>query len=252
MARVRFIEIDKLKIAYQIEGTGQPVILLHGWGAEGNTFRQVIEKLSDSYQVYVLDLPGFGLSEIPPDAWDATDYAEMLYEFCDKLNIGKAHLLGHSYGGRISIVIAAEQPDMVDKLILVDSAGIIPKRTLKYYIKICVAKTGRLMRNCCSFGNRFADSIINRVASTDYQNAGPMRQTLVKSVNQNLRPLLQKIQAPTLLIWGENDTDTPISFGKIMEDEIPEAQLIILKDAGHYSFLDQRDLFCQEVFKFLT
>ncbi len=252
MGKVKFIEINNLKIAYQVDGKGTPVILLHGWGAEANTFRYLYDRLLATHQIYALDLPGFGLSETPPNAWDASDYAKLLTIFIDKLNIDKAHLIGHSYGGRISIVLAAEEPEKVDKLILVDSAGIIPPRTIKYYFRIGVAKMGRLIRYCGPPGKQLADSIANRVGSKDYQEAGAMRATLVKSVNQNLRPLLPKIQAPTLLIWGEKDTDTPVSFGKIMQDEIPNAELIILKDAGHFSFLDQPEQFYQTVEPFLA
>ncbi len=247
-----FTEIDNLKIAYQVEGTGTPVVLLHGWGGEANSFRPVFDWLSRFYQVYALDLPGFGLSEIPPTAWDASDYAKFLSAFFHKLNINKAHLIGHSYGGRISIVMAAEEPEKIDKLILVDSAGIIPPRTTKYYIRISLAKIGRLMRYCGTLGNRLANNITQKVGSKDYREAGPMRATMVKSVNQNLRPLLPKIQASTLLIWGENDTDTPVSFGRIMEKEIPDAGLVILKDAGHFSYLDQLPQFCEIVENFLA
>ncbi len=252
MGRVKFIEIEKLKIAYQVEGKGTPVILLHGWGAEANTFSYVFDRFSDTHQIYALDLPGFGLSEIPPDAWDASDYARIISIFFEKLNIDKAHLIGHSYGGRISIVLAAEQPEKVDKLILVDSAGIILPRPMTYHFKISLAKIGRLIRKCGTLGKRLADNIANRVGSSDYKKAGPMRATMVKSVNQNLRPLLPKIQATTLLIWGENDIDTPISYGKIMQDEIPNAELVILKGAGHFSFLDKPKEFCQSVETFLA
>ncbi|MCE2401430.1 alpha/beta hydrolase [Candidatus Poribacteria bacterium] len=247
-----FTEIDNLKIAYQVEGTGTPVVLLHGWGGEANSFRPVFDKLSRSHQVYALDLPGFGLSEIPPTAWDASDYAKFVSAFFYERNINKAHLIGHSYGGRISIVMAAEEPEKVDKLILVDSAGIIPPRTAKYYMRISLAKIGHLMRHCGTLGDRLADGIAQRVGSKDYREAGPMRATMVKSVNQNLRPLLPKIQASTLLIWGENDTDTPISYGRIMEEEIPDAGLVILKDAGHFSYLDQLPQFCEIVGNFLA
>ena len=247
-----FTEIDNLKIAYQVEGTGTPVVLLHGWGGEANSFRPVFDQLSRSHQVYALDLPGFGLSEIPPTAWDASDYAKFVSAFFYERNINKAHLIGHSYGGRISIVMAAEEPEKVDKLILVDSAGIIPPRTAKYYMRISLAKIGHLMRHCGTLGDRLADGIAQRVGSKDYREAGPMRATMVKSVNQNLRPLLPKIQASTLLIWGENDTDTPISYGRIMEEEIPDAGLVILKDAGHFSYLDQLPQFCEIVGNFLA
>lgn len=247
-----FVDIDDLKVAYQVKGTGKSVVLLHGWGGEANSFKPVIDSLSSSYQVFALDLPGFGLSEIPPVAWDATDYATFLSAFFDKLKIRKAHLIGHSYGGRISIVMAAHQPNLVDKLILVDSAGIKPQRTLKYFIRIGIVKCGRVIRHFGSVGNRLANSLSKQLGSKDYREAGPMRSTLVKSVNQDLRPLLPKIQADTLLIWGENDNDTPISSGEIMSEEIPNSELVILKEAGHFSYLDQFPQFCKIVGNFLA
>ncbi len=247
-----FTEVKSIKVAYQVNGSGKPVVLLHGWGGEANSFKPVFDWLSSTYKVYAIDLPGFGLSEIPETAWDATDYARFLSAFFKKLDIESAHLIGHSYGGRISIVMAAVEPDLVDKLILVDSAGLIPPRTLKYHLRVSVAKIGRLIRHCGPIGNRFADVLSKMMGSKDYQEAGPMRATLVKSVNQDLRPLLPKIKASTLLIWGENDIDTPISFGRIMSEEIPNAELVILKDAGHFSYLDQFPQFCNFVGNFLA
>ena len=247
-----FLEIDNLKVAYQVNGTGESVVLLHGWGGEANSFKPVIDWMSKYYKVFALDLPGFGLSEIPSAAWDATDYATLLSSFFEKMKIRKAHLIGHSYGGRISIVMAAHQPHLVDKLILVDSAGIIPPRSLMYYIRIGIAKCGKRIRQCGSVGSRIADALSKQIGSKDYREAGPMQATLVKSVNQDLRPLLPKIQAATLLIWGENDKDTPIASGEIMSREIPNSELVILKDAGHFSYLDQFPQFCKIVGKFLA
>lgn len=247
-----FTEIDNIKVAYQVYGSGKPVVLLHGWGGEANSFKPVFDWLSNSYKVYAIDLPGFGLSEIPLTAWDATDYARCLSGFFRKLDIENAHLIGHSYGGRISIVLAAVEPELVDKLILVDSAGLIPPRTLKYHLRVIVAKIGRLLRLCGNFGNSITTFLFKIVGSKDYQEAGPMRATLVKSVNQDLRALLPEINASTLLIWGENDTDTPISFGRIMSEEIPKSELVILKDAGHFSYLDQFPQFCKVVGNFLA
>ena len=247
-----FTEVKSIKVAYQVNGSGIPVVLLHGWGGEANSFKPVSDWLSNSFKVYAIDLPGFGLSEMPKTAWNATDYARFLSAFFKKLDIKNAHLIGHSYGGRISIVMAAVEPDLVNKLILVDSAGLIPPRTLKYYLRVSAAKIGRLIRHCGPIGNKFADGLSKKMGSKDYQEAGPMRATLVKSVNQDLRPLLPKIQASTLLIWGENDIDTPVSFGKIMSEEITNSELVILKDAGHFSYLDQFPQFCNLVGDFLA
>lgn len=244
-------EINNLKICYQVAGEGDAVVLLHGWGGEAASFKPVFEWLAHSHKVYALDLPGFGKSQLPPKAWDTSDYAQFVTALLEKLCIPKAHFIGHSFGGRIAIILSAEQPEKVDKLILVDSAGIKPRRTAKYYGQIGIAKFGRLLRRCGKYGARLANTMSQRVGSKDYQNAGDMRATLVKVVNQDLRPLLPRIEASTLLIWGEDDKDTPVAFGKIMEKEIPDAGLVVLKQAGHFSYLDRFPQFCRIVTSFL-
>ena len=244
-------EINNLNIAYQVAGEGDVVILLHGWGGEAASFQPVFKWLSQSHKVYVLDLPGFGKSQIPPIPWDSSDYAQLVTVFLEKFDIPKAHLIGHSFGGRISIILSAEHPEKVDKLILVDSAGLKPKRPPKYYLRVGLAKVGKWIRRCGSSGERLANALSARLGSKDYQEAGEMRETLVKVVNQDLRSLLPRISASTLLIWGENDKDTPVWFGKVMEREIPDAGLVILKEAGHFSYLDQFPQFCRIVASFL-
>ena len=244
-------EINNLNVSYQVAGTGDVVLLLHGWGREAATFQPVFEWLAQSHKVYALDLPGFGKSQVPPTAWDSSDYAQFVTAFLEKFGIPKAHLIGHSFGGRISIILSAEHPEKVDKLILVDSAGIKPKRTAKYYLRVGIAKVGKLLRRCGKFGVHLANAMSARVGSKDYQDAGEMRATLVKVVNQDLRSLLPRISASTLLIWGENDKETPVSFGEIMEKEIPDAGLVVLKEAGHFSHLDKFPEFRRIVASFL-
>lgn len=189
---------------------------------------------------------------MPPTAWNTSDYAQFVIAFLEKFRIPKAHFIGHSFGGRISIIVSAKYPEKVDKLILVDSAGIKPRRTLKYHLRVGLAKFGKLLRRCGKYGVLVADAMSTRAGSKDYQNAGEMRGTLVKVVNQDLRSLLPRITASTLLIWGEDDKDTPVSFGQIMEKEIPDAGLVVLKEAGHFSYLDQFPQFCRIVASFLN
>jgi len=244
-------EINNLNISYQVAGDGDVILLLHGWGGEAASFQPVFKWLSQSHKVYALDLPGFGNSQIPPTPWNASDYAQFVTAFLEKFSISKVHLIGHSFGGRIAIILSAEHPEKVDKLILVDSAGLTPKRTTKYYLRVAIAKTGKWIRRCGTPGARLANALSARIGSKDYQDAAEMRATLVKVVNQDLRSLLPRISASTLLIWGEHDKDTPIGFGKVMEREIPDAGLVVLKEAGHFSYLDQFPQFCRIVASFL-
>jgi pimeloyl-ACP methyl ester carboxylesterase len=244
-------EINGLNTSYQVAGEGNIVLLLHGWGGEAASFQPVFEWLAQTHKVYALDLPGFGKSQLPPTAWDTSDYAEFVTAFLEKFCMPKAHLIGHSFGGRISIILSAEHPEKVDKLILVDSAGIKPPRSAKYYFRVGVAKIGKLLRLFGKYGNHLANAVSQRTGSKDYRDAGDMRATLVKVVNQDLRPLLPRIAASTLLVWGENDKDTPVSFGRIMEKEIPDAGLVVLKEAGHFSYLEKFPQFCRIVASFL-
>ena len=246
-----FIKINNLNVAYQSAGEGDAVVLLHGWGGEADSFKPVFQWLSQTHKVYALDLPGFGKSDTPPTAWGTADYAQCVTAFFEELGIRKAHLIGHSFGGRISIILGAEHPEKVAKLILVDSAGIKPRRTAKYYFRVSLAKVGKLLRRWGTYGARVANALSRRVGSSDYQRAGAMRATLVKVVNEDLRPLLARIAAPALLIWGADDKDTPVAYGKIMEKEIPDAGLVVLEQAGHFSYLDKFPQFCRVVASFL-
>lgn len=249
-----FIEINKLRVFYEVGGEGKAVVLLHGWGGQAASFKPVFNYLSRSHQVYALDLPGFGSSDLPPHPWGSDDYALFVSTFFTKLGIDRASLIGHSFGGRIGIALAANFPEKVDKLILVDSAGIRPRRRAKYYLRVSIAKTARFLfspRLFGRYGERAKNAIYAVVGSKDYHEANEMRPTLVKVVNEDLRGLLPKIKAPTLLVWGEKDTATPISHAKIMEKEISDAGLVILPEAGHFSYLDKFPQFCRIVSSFL-
>ena len=250
-----FIEIDGLRVFYEIGGTGETVVLLHGWGGQAESFKPVFDNLINGFKAYALDLPGFGNSDLPPCPWGADDYALFISAFFTKLGIAKANIIAHSFGGRIAIVLAAKQPEKVDKLILVDSAGIKPQRTFKYHVRVSIAKIGKRLfsvRIFGPFGEKVRNAISGLVGSKDYQNAGEMRGTFVKVVNEDLKPLLSKIKASTLLVWGEKDTATPTnSDAKIMEKEIDDAGLVVLQNAGHFSYLDNYPQFCRIVSRFL-
>ena len=127
-----YIDIDGLNINYTDEGNGKSVLLLHGWGGSIQTMMAIGNILKDKFRVISVDLPGFGKSGIPEVPWDSYDYAECIYKFIQKLNLSGLIVFGHSHGGRISIILASKY-EVVRKLILIDSAGIIPKRKAKYY-----------------------------------------------------------------------------------------------------------------------
>lgn len=191
------------------------------------------------------DLPGFGASEEPREAWDVDAYADFFLKLMDALKISEAVLLGHSYGGRVIIKLAAREdlPLKISRIVLVDSAGILPKRTWRQKMKIRRYKmlkkivNLKLIYKICP---ELIDEWKSRQGSEDYRNATPMmRQCMVKAVNEDLTELLPKIRQETLLIWGDMDTATPIADAKLMEERIPDAGLAVIPGTGHFCFLEK-------------
>lgn len=239
--------IEEIELNYICEGQGKDVLVLHGWGANINTILPIVNLLKPHFKVYALDLPGFGESTEPKEVFGSGDYARIVKKFMDKMNIKNIILIGHSFGGKISILLGVHYPEMVDKTVLIDSAGLIPKRGLKYYLKVYGFKKLRFLYKTFFFwleDQKKMEKFYRLFGSTDYKDAeGIMRKILVKVVNEDLKPILKNIQAPTLLIWGDEDTATPLYMGKAMEKEIPDSGLVVIEGAGHYSYLDDYNKF---------
>lgn len=236
------LTIEGLKINYSEGGqpNGEPVIVLHGWGCNLSTVRSIAACLEDGMRVFCLDLPGHGKSSEPEDIWGTKDFAKLIHQFVTRLDINKPSLIGHSFGGRTSISFAANNP--VNKLVLVDSAGLTPKRSLQYYYKVYSYKVLKKIALTIlgeKKGSKFIEKKLLKKGSSDYQAASPkMRAIMSKCINEDLRDILPEIKAPTLLIWGEMDTATPLSDAKLMEKKIPDSGLVSFPNCGHYSFLD--------------
>lgn len=237
-----FTEIDGLRVRHLCEGSGSPVVVMHGWGASIETVASVARALRGIAEVHALDLPGFGESQGPPSPWGVDDYRRFLARFMDEMGVrAPATLIGHSNGGRVAIAMAASEPQRVARMILIDSAGIRPKRTLTYHRKVAMAKVGKhAARRLGAPGRKLREVLVGRAASADYAAASEqMRPTFVKLVNSDLRELMPAVKAPTLLIWGDRDTATPLADAHLMEKLIPDAGLVVFEGAGHYSYLDQ-------------
>lgn len=251
----RDTKLEGLNLHYTDSEKGEKtVILMHGWGCDHTTVAS-IERVASScgYRVVNVDFPGFGDSQEPTDVWGVEDYTRQIEALTKELGIKSPILLGHSFGGRVGILYASR--NQVEKLILVDAAGIKPKRSLKYYWKVYSFKAvKRLMY--LFLGKDAAEKRLDakraKAGSSDYANASPMmRRILSKVVNEDLTDRLHLIKAPTLLIWGENDTATPLSDAQKMEKLIPDAGLVSFPGCGHYSFLDNPIQFAAVLRSFL-
>jgi pimeloyl-ACP methyl ester carboxylesterase len=234
----------------------EAVVLLHGWGASIQSMWPIYQYLAPTHAVYALDFPGFGASEQPPEAWGVGDYLRLLLDWLEALQVSRATFLGHSFGGRVSIMLAAKYPERVKRLILVDSAGIRPKRTARYYMRTYFYKATKrviALPGIRRWQPQLRKRLLKLLDAEDYGNAtpGPMQGTFIRVVNEDLRPLLKQIKAPSLLLWGSDDQDTPVSDGKIMEQEISDAGLVVFQGAGHFSYLDCFPQFCAVISSFL-
>lgn len=220
-------------------------LFLHGWGASGASFGRLLDIVGEGYPVLAPDLPGFGGSDEPEEPWDVARYSEFVLSFLQPYAPKQVLLVAHSFGGRVSIHLASRKdlPFEISKIILIDAAGIRPKRGLRYHAKVRLYKAGKKILSLRPVKAVFPNALDEFKAgrgSSDYASASPiMRDTLVKAVNEDLTPLLPSVSAPTLLLWGEKDTATPVADGKKMESLIPDAGLVTLPGAGHFSYLDQ-------------
>ena len=236
-------------------------VILQGWGTSLDMYDSVAAAINDVYRVVQLDLPGFGDSDEPPEAWNVDAYADFLCVFMEKLGVRNAVLIGHSYGGRMIIKLAARAaesgtenvsanthiPFEIEKIILIDSAGVMPERSWQQKLKVMRFRALRNFLTSAPVHALFPEVIdywISKQGSEDYRNASPvMKKCLVMAVNEDLKHLFPDVKQETLLVWGDADVDTPISDAHIMEEMMPDAGLAVIEGAGHYSFLEQPVLF---------
>ena len=212
--------------------SGKDVVLLHGWGQNIEMMDSLGKGLQKDYHIVILDLPGFGKSSEPTYGWTIYDYYEMLCEFLDNLKIKNPILVGHSFGGRISIIYSAKRK--VEKLVLLSSPfrrsnkkDSFKVKVLKFFKKVPLLK-------------ELEDYMKTKIGSTDYRNASPMmRKILVNTVNEDLTEYLKQIKVPTLLIWGELDTAVPLEDAKYAESIMEDAGLIVYEGCTHYAYLER-------------
>lgn len=236
------VDIDGLRVTYSETGPedAPKVLLMHGWGCDHTTLASIQRQLEGRLHVYNIDFPGFGESQEPPAVWGVEEYTRLTERFIAEMGGDIRILLGHSFGGRVGILLSSRNP--VGKLVLVDAAGVKPRRSLAYYYKVYSYKLAKRLYRLV-LGARKAEARLDRIrakkGSSDYANATPrMRAILSKCVNEDLKAVMPRIQASTLLVWGADDTATPLSDAKTMERLIPDAGLVSFDGCGHYSFLD--------------
>lgn len=250
-----------LKVQYIEKGQGPLVVLFHGWGANKELFGPLIDTLAVQYRVVAPDTPGFGRSEEPTEPWSLADYCEFSRSFIEHVSgpeDTEVILAGHSHGGRTLIRLVGSgmmHRWAVRKLILIDSAGIVHEKTPEQLRRIKRYQRGKKFLSLPPVKALFPNALErlqSRSGSADYRAASPvMRRSMVQVVNEDVREYLPRIEAETLLIWGDQDQDTPLSDGRLMEQMVPGSGLAVLEGAGHFCFIDRQYQFLAVMRSFL-
>ncbi len=247
--------IQDCRLYYRYEPAkkaGAPtLLLLHGWGCDGSIFHAFEKAFSSHAALLTVDFPGHGQSGEPPVPWGVPEYAEQLRGLLDQLHIERTDLIAHSFGGRVAIYLASHHPERIGKMILTGAAGLRKpptkaqsKRQKRY--QRCKRLLNMLAK--VPFLRKITQKLLERLrlryGSPDYNRLNEnMRKTFVKVISQDLTGMLTEIQSPTLLVWGENDTETPLWMGRKMEQSIPDAGLVVFDGRSHFAFLEEAGRF---------
>lgn len=225
------------------------LVFLHGWGGSWQSWYPILESLKTDYNLYALDLPGSVPNPISKP-YHLSNFASYVNNYLKKNKVKNPILIGHSFGGAIACQIAIDKKIPISKMILVDTASIrhpySPTQKIKHQL------IGHL-KKFFPFAKNFYYKI-SGLQNSDYaaiKNNPILQQTFKNIIQQDLSPFLSQIKIPTLIVWGKNDSDTPLSDGLTIQKLVPKSTLKIIKNAGHFSYLDNQTQFIHEINQFI-
>lgn len=233
--------VDSLLTAYDILGSGQPVLFLHGWGDNRHGLRPLALSL-EGKQTVLLDLPGFGQTQAPPKAWGLDDYAAFVGDFLKKTEFKPVAIVAHSNGGAIAIRGLANGSLKTDKLVLLASAGIrdeytARKKGLKLLAKGAKLLTAPLPKRAKHKLKRGAYNAID----SELFVAEHLQETFRKIVADDVMQDAARVNVPVLLVYGSDDESTPLRYGEKFAAVMPKAELKVVPGAGHFVHVDEAD-----------
>jgi len=245
--------LERLHLEVQGPEDGPPVLLLHGWGSSARLMAPIAEALADRYRVFNVDLPGHGLTPPPPAPWGVAEHAALVAELI-RTRIGRpVVLIGHSNGGRIGLYLASEPegPELLRALVLISPSGMRPRRPWHYYLRATLARLLKAPFQVLPQPLRepaldwLRHTVVwKALGSSDYRRLeGVMREVFVRIVNTYVEDRLDRIRIPVLVFWGERDRAVGRTQMERLVQALPDAGLVVLKNAGHYGYLDDPDTF---------
>ncbi len=259
-ASVREIKVENRLVRVKQTGKGLPLFLLHGWGMESSYFASLIEvlKKEKAFSFLSFDWPGFGEAAHLDRSWTLSDYSDFLQKVVSELGFREYVVLGHSFGGSVLIHALSQQKIQPQCVILCGSSGIrFPKGFRNRCLRF-IAKLGKKVFSLPGlnlFKKRVKKYFYRKIGSTDYLRSEKtpfLKPTLQNILRQDLRPFLKKIDLPVLLLWGKKDAYTPVWYAKIMDQELPRSELVILDDAAHDLLRVKSHLAAQKISQFIA
>ena len=249
------IVVSDLLTTYAMVGKGsKTIVLLHGWADNLTTFSQLQEDLGKDYRLISLDLPGFGGTDVPPETWGLANYADFTAAFLQKIKVANLYaIIGHSNGGAIAICGLSSGELTAKKLVLLASAGVRDVQTARKKVLKVVAKTGKALTKPLPKPLRAKlRRSLYKAAGSDLLVAEHLQETFKKVVSQDIQAYAAGLQLPVLLIYGQNDTDTPPAYGRLLNQRIEGSDLKIITQAGHFVHHDQPAIVARAITEFLA
>ena len=238
------------EVKYFTAGNGDEyMVFLQGWATKSELYAKVIDVLSEKYTVIFPALSGFGESDEPTSSFCVDDYADLVDALLRSLEVKSAKFFCHSYGGRVFFKLNARADRFTSptSVVLCDVAGVVPKKSLYKRLRIKIYKLGRRILSTRPAQFFFPDALEElrrKNGSADYNSASPvMRETLVRSVNEDLTHLFSAVGCPTLIMWGTHDDAVPLSNAYLIEKAVADSAVIEFTESGHFPFLTEMPRF---------
>jgi pimeloyl-ACP methyl ester carboxylesterase len=241
---------------FHLEGDSAagPVELIwaHGWGQTHEAMAPLAHAMRRSARSILVDFPGFGASPLPPASWSTADYADAMAEWLGALPPARRIWIAHSFGCRVGLQLAARHPATLGGLFLIAAAGLPPQRTPWARARVMARRWGfRLARQFTREGPA-RDRLRARFGSADYREAGPLRPILIKAVTEDLTTVARSVRVPVVLVYGDQDRETPPEMGMRLNSLMPQSRLYVLRGFDHWSLLTNgRHLIIQRLSEFL-
>lgn len=247
------VVVDSLLASYERIGKGKVVLVLHGWGDSSKGWLGFCRQLDDSFELIIPDLPGFGSTQTPPEAWGLTEYAAFVAEFLKKLKVNPYAIIGHSNGGAIAIRGLAKGLLKADKLILLDSAGIRSQYKGRTKAVRLATKAGKALTAPlpAHIKRRLRRKVYQSVGS-DMLVAAHLQETFKRVVTDDVQADAADVQVPALLIYGEDDLATPVHYGQMLHNLLSGSRLEIVPEAGHFVHVDKPEKVRKAIQRFLA